>query len=226
MPSPSAVRHCVVALGATACLLSASVVAVVMGTAGAANSVQVAAVTPIAPEPSTTSTTVAPSTTTSSTSTSTSTTSTTVKPRPATTVAPVRTTSPPVTAPPTTKAAPAPAPAPASTAPGDRCRAALQFAGDHGVLLPAGWGFRCPGEALVNGSDHWGVACFNCEGTGSWIAVDIGRIGSSDAALRYVVTHETCHAIDYTTLGVTTELGADLCAALHGAPRPAGTGSA
>ena len=219
MPSPSAVRHWVVALGATACLLSASVVAVVMGTAGTANSVQVAAVTPIAAEP-TTSTTVAPTTTTSSTSTSTSTTSTTVKPHSVTTVAPVRTTSPPVTAPPTTKPAPAPAPAPASNSPGDRCRAALQFAADHGVLLPAGWGFRCPGEALVDGTDRWGVACFNCEGTGSWIAVDVGRIGSSDAALRYVVTHETCHAIDYSTLGITTEVGADLCAALHGAPRP------
>jgi hypothetical protein len=64
------------------------------------------------------------------------------------------------------------------------------------------------------------VACWNCEGTGSWIAVDIGRIGLSEATLRYVIAHETCHAIDYMTLGLSTELGADLCAALHGAPHP------
>jgi len=73
---------------------------------------------------------------------------------------------------------------------------------------------------LVEGSFRWGVACDNCEGNGSWIAVDIGRIGASDKALRYVIAHETCHAIDYTLTGLTSELGADLCAALHGAPRP------
>jgi len=72
----------------------------------------------------------------------------------------------------------------------------------------------------VSGADRWGVACWNCEGAGSWIAVDVGRIGPSDATLRYVVAHETCHANDYAGLGVTTEVGADLCAALHGAPRP------
>ena len=64
------------------------------------------------------------------------------------------------------------------------------------------------------------MACWNCEGNGSWIAVDIGRAGASDAAVRYVVAHEICHAVDYTTIGLSTEVGADLCAALHGAPRP------
>jgi hypothetical protein len=219
MHSPSTIRRALVAGGATICLLSAAAVAVAMGGTGTTAPVHVAAVTDIAPEVTTPPTTAAPSTTSTSTSTSTSTTSTTVKPRPTTTVPPVRVTVP-VTAPPATTP-PAPAAAPASSSPGDRCRAALQFAADHGVLLPAGWGFRCPGSTNVDsGGDHWGLACFNCEGTGSWIAVDVGRVGASDATLRYVVAHETCHAIDYATLGVTTEVGADLCAALHGAPRP------
>ena len=73
----------------------------------------------------------------------------------------------------------------------------------------------------MDGTARWGLACWNCEGHGSsWIAVDVGRIGASEATLRHVVAHETCHAIDYATLGLTTELTADLCAALHGAPRP------
>ncbi len=73
----------------------------------------------------------------------------------------------------------------------------------HGLALPAGWGFRCPGPAIVDGTPRWGVACWNCDGDGqSWIAVDIGRIGASDKALRYVIAHETCHAIDYMTLGI------------------------
>ena len=62
--------------------------------------------------------------------------------------------------------------------------------------------------------------CWNCEGNGSWIAVDIGRAGAPDAAVRYLVAHEICHAVDYTTIRLSTEVGADLCAALHGAPRP------
>ena len=91
----------------------------------------------------------------------------------------------------------------------------------HGLALPAGWTMRCPGSAIVSGAPRWGVACWNCEGNNAnYIAVDIARIGASDAALRYVIAHETCHAIDYMTLGISTELGADLCAALHGAPRP------
>jgi hypothetical protein len=161
-------------------------------------------------------------TTTSSTSTSTST-STTVKPKPVpTTAATPRTTVP-------KPAAPAPA-APAWTPPvaqssgtsaAERCAAAQQWVAQHGLALPAGWGFRCPGTALVGGAERWGVACWNCEGNGSnWIAVDIGRIGASDATLRYVIAHETCHAMDYMALGLTTEVGADLCAGLHGAPRP------
>ena len=115
---------------------------------------------------------------------------------------------------------PPPVALPTNNTPVERCANARQWVAEHGLALPAGWGFRCPGSANVNGEAKWGVACWNCEGNGSsWIAVDIGRIGASDKALRYVIAHETCHAIDYVTLGLTTELQADLCAALHGAPR-------
>jgi hypothetical protein len=124
----------------------------------------------------------------------------------------------PSTAPTPPTAAPAPPPAAASDA--QRCAAALQWVSGRGLNLPPGWGFRCPGQALVDGVPRWGMACWNCEGNGSWIAVDIARIGSSDATLRYVVAHELCHAQDYMLLGNSSELGADLCAALHGAPRP------
>jgi hypothetical protein len=123
---------------------------------------------------------------------------------------------------------PAPAPVASGGASGpERCASASQWLAQQGLRLPAGWGYRCPGAAVLNGASHWGVACWNCEGNGaSWIAADVDRIGSSDAALRYVVAHETCHAIDYATTGVTTEAGADLCAAQHGAPRPAGSATA
>jgi len=100
---------------------------------------------------------------------------------------------------------PAPVALPTNDSPAERCANARQWVSEHGVVLPAGWGFRCPGQAIVSGAERWGVACWNCAGDGaSYIAVDIARIGASDATLRYVIT----------------ELGADLCAALHGAPRP------
>ncbi len=110
-------------------------------------------------------------------------------------------------------------PAP-SSAP-QRCADARQWVSGHGLNLPPGWGFRCPAPALENGTARWGVACWNCEGDGnSWIAVYVGRIGWSDDTLRYVIAHEYGHANDYATVGTSTEMGADLCAALHGAPRP------
>ncbi len=123
---------------------------------------------------------------------------------------------------PTTAAVPAAPPVPRASgpSPAERCVTALQWVAQRGLRLPAGWGYRCPSPALENGTPRWGVACWNCEGAGSWIAVDVNRIGASDATLRYVVAHETCHARDYAGLGLSTELGADLCAALHGAPRP------
>jgi hypothetical protein len=173
-----------------------------------------------------------PTTSSTTSSTSTSTTSTTVKRTTTTTTTPpttrppttrVTTTRPPATAAPATTrkaATQQPVALPTNNTPAERCANARQWVAEHGLTLPAGWGFRCPGTALVAGELRWGVACWNCEGNGSsWIAVDIGRIGSSDKALRYVIAHETCHAIDYMTLGLTTELQADLCAALHGAPR-------
>ena len=168
--------------------------------------------------PSTSSTT---SSTTTSTSTST-TTSATVTPRPVATTAKPRAAAPvttPATAPPTTK--PAPAAPPASSTAEERCANARQWVAQQGLVVPAGWGYRCPGQAIVDGAPKWGMACWNCNGDGqSWIAVDIGRIGASDKALRYVIAHEICHAKDYTTLGISTEIGADLCAATHGAARP------
>lgn len=165
------------------------------------------------------------SSTTSSTTTSTST-STTVRPRPVTTTAKPRPAVPATTpattlatAPPTTVAAPVVLPGNFTAE--ERCANARQWVAEHGLVLPAGWGYRCPGQAVVDGAARWGMACWNCTGDGqSWIAVDIGRIGASDKALRYVIAHEICHAIDYVGLGISTEIGADLCAALHGAPRP------
>jgi hypothetical protein len=74
---------------------------------------------------------------------------------------------------------------------------------------------------MMGDTPRWGITCWNCApGSGNYIAVDIERIGPSDAALRYVVAHETCHAIDYSLIGLSTEIDADLCAALHGAARP------
>jgi hypothetical protein len=217
MLAASTVRRILVALVAAICLIGATVAAVVWHDAQALHPVQVAAVSDVSPVIQPAPTSSSTSTSTTSTSTSTSTTSTTLKPRPVPTTAAPRVTVPATT--PATTPVTAPA-APAGGSPQERCAAARQWVEAHGLLLPAGWAFRCPGEALVAGTDRWGVACWNCDSSGSWIAVDVGRIGASDATLRYVIAHETCHSLDYTTLGITTELGADLCAALHGAPRP------
>jgi hypothetical protein len=202
-------------MGSAICVVAAVVAAIVVRVDDPGQPVRVAAVSVAAPEVQATTTSSSTSTTSSTSSTSTTSTSTTVKPRPVvTTIKPVPTTvrtTPPPTAPPVTSA---------TTTPEQRCATARQWVEAHGLVLPAGWGFRCPGEAVVAGTDRWGVACWNCVGPGSWIAVDVSLIGPSDAALRYVIAHETCHALDYTGLGITTEIGADLCAALHGAPRP------
>ncbi len=221
--------------GATRTLVTIATVVGVLAIAGATvawrsaeastpSTPQVQALQPIVPEPATTTPTTvrppapAPTTTPSTTSTTVRPTTVPTTPRPRTTVAP----KPPTTTP--TTSAPAGWTAPvaqkAGTSPEERCAAARRWVDQQGLPLPAGWGFKCPGSAIVAGQARWGVACWNCDGTGNWIAVDIGRIGASDAALRYVVAHETCHAIDYMGLGITTEVGADLCAALHGAPRP------
>src|SRR5215212_1718782 len=90
------------------------------------------------------------STTTSSTTTSTSTsTSTTVRPRPVTTTAKPRDVAPATTAataPPITT--PAPVALPGNFTVEERCANARQWVAQHGLAVPAGWGCRCPGQAL------------------------------------------------------------------------------
>jgi hypothetical protein len=221
-------RRPLVSVGAVLGVMALAGASVAWRTAGASSpsgrlAVRIAEVSVEAP------TTLIPTTTSSSTTpgpppTSASTT-TTVNPKPVpTTFAPRTTLSARPPAPTQVAAAPAWSPAvalPSGTSPTERCAAARQWVGQRGLALPSGWGFRCPGSAVMDGTARWGLACWNCEGNGSsWIAVDIDLIGASEATLRHVVAHETCHAIEYTTLGLTTELTADLCAALHGAPRP------
>ena len=220
MRSASPTRHLVAGIAATVGVLGMVATAVVGRTAGAGAASTAAVTSPATSELSTT-------TTSSTTPPTTVPPTTTVKPKPVPTT--VRTTvprAPATTAAPPTTAAPAPAPPPPVAQPSSlsaeaRCANAVRWVAEHGLALPAGWGFRCPGQAIVGGTPRWGMACWNCEGNGaSWIAVDIGRIGASDRALFYVVAHEICHAIDYMGLGLSSELGADLCAAGHGAPRP------
>lgn len=192
----------------------------------------VATAADVIPEPvpstalsSTTSTSITSISSTSSTSTSISmSTSTTVKPAATPTPTPAttpRVTSAPAVPPPTALVTEAPSEVHGKNSdPAERCAKARQWVAAHGLVLPAGWGFRCPGSAVLGGAPRWGLACWNCEGNGSWIAVDAGRIGPSEATLRHVIAHEICHAIEYATLGLSTEPTADLCAARHGAPRP------
>ena len=194
--------------------------AAVGGPVGSARTAAVVA--EILPAPSSTTTpptTSAPATSTTSVTTTVTpreTTPTTSKPVPTTAAARAAT-----TAPPATRAVAPPVVLSTGRSPEERCVTALRWLAGQNLTLPAGWGFRCPGLALEGGAPRWGIACWNCELDGNnWIAVDVARIGPSDATLRYVIAHETCHANDYAGLGITTELGADLCAALHGAPRP------
>jgi hypothetical protein len=221
MPFSTTTRRVLAGVITAVTLLATAAAALIWHAADATATAPTLAVAagPAAVEPSTTSTTRP---TTTSSSTTTAPTTSTTKPKPVPTTVRVRATVP-ATTPPTAAPATTPprAPVSASASPEERCAAALKWVGEHGLALPAGWGFRCPGEALVDGKDRWGVACWNCNGDmTNWIAVDVGRVGSSDITLHYVVAHEICHAIDYTTLGDSSEVGADLCAALHGAPRP------
>ena len=155
-------------------------------------------------------------TTSSISATPTSSTTTTTRPR-------VSVPAPPLPRP---RVVSAPAPPPPPPAPrveaseAERCEAARRWAAERGLEVPAGWDYRCPdGARDEQGEGHWGIACWNCAG-GSYVGINIRLIGSSDATLRYVVAHEICHALDYVTLGLSTELTADLCATLHGAGRP------
>ncbi|MDQ3569457.1 MAG: hypothetical protein M3396_02325 [Actinomycetota bacterium] len=100
-----------------------------------------------------------------------------------------------------------------AASPEARCAAALSRVQRSGLLLPAGFEYRCPGDtsSFVGDSQRWGVTCFYHQTfcpNGAYIAVNPARVGPSDARLRYVVAHEIGHAIDYVTMGFTTEQSA------------------
>lgn len=114
----------------------------------------------------------------------------------------------------------APARVAASGAVGARCAAALSDVEAAGLVLPAQFEYRCPGstELFAGDRQHWGTACSMaslCPGH-SYIAINPGLIGRSEARLRYVVAHETCHALDITARRPLDEPAADACAAAHG----------
>lgn len=91
-----------------------------------------------------------------------------------------------------------------------RCAAALRSVQASGLVLPAGFEYRCPGDtrSFMGDRQRWGVTCYHhptfCP-NGAYVAVNPAAVGRSDARLRYVVAHEIGHAIDYATLGYTTE---------------------
>ncbi|MGH9189053.1 MAG: hypothetical protein ACRD0Q_03330 [Acidimicrobiales bacterium] len=190
-------------------------VAALSGGAAASGSVAASGATVLGVTESTVSTTTTVVYDLPVSTTSTAPTTSTTRPRPVTTPSAVP--RPASTQPPSTAFS---APPPVSSPAAERCEAARVWVTAAGLRVPAGWDYRCPDLARDDeGAQHWGIACWNCDG-GSYVGVNIVLIGPSDATLRYVVAHETCHAIEFMTLGLSTELTADLCAALHGAPRP------
>lgn len=117
----------------------------------------------------------------------------------------------------------APAWVTASGAVGARCAAARSDVEAAGLVLPAQFEYRCPGstELFAGDRQHWGTTCSMaslCRGH-SYIAINPGLIGRSEARLRYVVAHETCHALDVAARRPLDESAADACAAAHGFPR-------
>lgn len=111
----------------------------------------------------------------------------------------------------------------ASGAAGARCAAARSDVEAAELLLPAQFEYRCPGstELFAGDRQHWGTTCSMaslCRGH-SYIAINPGLIGRSEARLRYVVAHETCHALDVAARRPLDESAADACAAAHGFPR-------
>ncbi len=95
-----------------------------------------------------------------------------------------------------------------------RCAAALNSVQASGLVLPAGFDFRCPGDtrSFVGDRQNWGVTCYHhptfCPGR-AYVAVSPARVGRSNARLRYVVAHEVAHAIEFVSQGSTTEQSAD-----------------
>ncbi len=110
---------------------------------------------------------------------------------------------------------PDPEPAPAVAEP-DQCAEALSWVAEAGLPLPPGVGYHCPSTQF----SHHGAACWNgspCPDS-AFIAVNLELMGSpAPDYLRHVVAHEVCHILDFQATGVTTEAGADACAARHGA---------
>ena len=108
-----------------------------------------------------------------------------------------------------------PDPAPPAAEP-DPCAEALAWVSDAGLPLPPGVGYHCPSTQF----SHHGAACWNgspCRGS-AFIAINVELMGSpTPEYLRHVVAHEVCHILDFQSTGVTTEAGADACAAAHGA---------
>lgn len=105
-----------------------------------------------------------------------------------------------------------------------RCLAALEDVRASGLLLPAIFEYRCPGDTQSFPGDrqHWGITCHRhpryCP-TGAYIGVNPAVVGPDEARLRYTVAHETCHALDYEAGRTPTEPAAEACAAKHGFPR-------
>ncbi len=100
-----------------------------------------------------------------------------------------------------------------AASPQARCAAALQTVQGAGLVLPAGFAFRCPGNtaSFVGDRQRWGVTCYYHQTfcpNGAYIAVNPAAVGRSNTRLRYVVAHEIGHAIDYESQGFTTEQSA------------------
>lgn len=104
-----------------------------------------------------------------------------------------------------------------------RCAAARSDVEAGGLSLPASFEFRCPGNTQMFAGDrqHWGVACSHASlcPDSAYVAINPEVIGSSEARLRHVIAHETCHAIDSVSGRPMSEGAADACAAAHGFPR-------
>lgn len=98
----------------------------------------------------------------------------------------------------------------------DRCLAARANVEATGDVLPPGFAFRCPDATYP----HWGVTS-GAPGAPHFIAINVARIGPSDAKLQYVIAHETCHARasqGQENFYWRDEAATDRCAANYGFP--------
>ena len=116
-------------------------------------------------------------------------------------------------------AADAPAETSAPEPPPNPCADALAWVSTAaGLPLPDGVDYNCPSAQFSHhGAACWGNATY-CPDRG-FVAINMGLLeGTSTDYLRHVVAHEVCHILDFQATGVSTESGADACAAAHGAP--------